>query len=306
MGVPLAWAVLLLLPLPAGPADRLMRCIAAADRDCLARELKTPPARPSAEYLSAAAEANLLLGRNAGAVAAIGKAVGMKPGDYDLLLQQGRTYQRCGDQVNAIQAFLLAAKARPPDAVIFYNLGLSFFLLHEYERAGRHFHHAVELDSNDAKAEFMLAVIQIVRDGNNAVARTHLERALALDPENPHYLLHYGIVLAQEDDSAKAAVVLEQAVKADPGNPLAHFNFGRLLRRQNDLDGARRELEEAVRRRPDLARAHYQLAAVYRALHETEKARSSLELFNKYKEADRDDDPVDGPPSYAFKDQPPR
>src|SRR6266404_3270252 len=268
--------------------NRLIRCIETKDQACLIRELQQPGTDHSAEYLSAASEAYLLLGQNAAAITAIGSALEKKPGDYHLLLQQGRTQQRCGDQLQAIQSFLVAAKAKPPSSEVFYNLGLSFFLLHEFERAGKHFRHAVELDGNNDKAEFMLAVIDIMQSSNEASAQAHLERALALAPENPHYLLHYGVLLAQRNDRERAAAVLEKAVKADPSNPLAHFNLGRLRRQMNDLATARVELEIALRLRPELARAHYQLASVYRALGETKKSEEALQKFAKFKEQDRD------------------
>jgi tetratricopeptide (TPR) repeat protein len=287
----------------ADATERLIHCIGAQDKSCLTSELKSSPKSGSPEYLSAAAEAYLLLGRNAEAIAAIDAAVKTKPGDYDLVMQQGRTNRRCGDQVHAIQSFLLAAKVKPSSEV-FYEIGLSFFLLHEYERAGKHFTHSVQLDEKNHKAEFMLAVIDIYKDSNEAGAKTHLERALALQPGNPHYLLHYGVLLMERNDRDAAAPVLENAVKADPSNPLGHFNLGRLRRQMGDIPAARTELETAVRLRPEMARAYYQLASVYRALGETAKAKGAMEQFTKFKDQDREDDPVGSPPSYAFRDQP--
>src|SRR5204863_6756736 len=79
---------------------------------------------------------------------AIEAALKGKPNDYDLLIQQGRAYQRCDDQLDAIQSFLLAAKVQQ-SAEVFYDIGLSFFLLHEYDRAGKHFAHAVQLDDKN-------------------------------------------------------------------------------------------------------------------------------------------------------------
>jgi tetratricopeptide (TPR) repeat protein len=239
------------------------------------------------------------------ATAAMEAAVKARPNDYALLIQQGSTYQRCGDQLNAIQFFLLAAKVKQSSEV-FYDIGLSFFLLHEYERAGKHFMHAVQLDDKNHKAEFMLAVIDILKNDNEAGAKTHLERALAIDPENPHYLLHYGVVLMEHNDREGAATVLEKAAKADPSNPLIHFNLGRLRRQMEDMPRARTELEMAVRLRPELARAYYQLASVYRALGETDKAKQATDRFLKFKDQDRDDDPVGSPPVYAFSDRPPK
>jgi tetratricopeptide (TPR) repeat protein len=295
----------LLLP-PAddlGVTERLIHCIGIRDRTCLTSALDSVPNDPAPDYYSAAAEAYLLLGRNQDALAAIAAAVKGKPGDYDLLMQQGRIYQRCDDQMQAIQSFLLAAKVKQSSEV-FYYLGLSFFLMHEYERAGKHFTHAVQLDDKNHKAEFMLGAVDILKDNDEAGAKAHLERALMLDPQNPHYMLHYGIVLMEHNDRERAAVMLEKAAKADPSNPLAHFNLGRLCRQMGDMSKARTELETAVRLRPELARAYYQLAAVYRALGETSKAKDAAKKFVEFKDQDRDDDPIGAPPSYAFKDQP--
>src|SRR5258708_4661279 len=177
-------ALLLLLLLPASEevavTARLVHCIGIRDKSCLASVLKSSPGYSSAEYLAAAAEAYLMLGRNGEAISAIDAAVKSKPGDYELLMQRGRTYQRGGDQIQAIESFLLAAKGKQ-SSEIFYDLGLSFFLLHEYERAGRHFTHAVQLDEKSHKAEFMLGVIDVLKEDNLAGAKMHLERALALE-----------------------------------------------------------------------------------------------------------------------------
>ena len=281
---------------------RLIHCLETQQRQCLTIELKTAATRTSVEYLSAAAEAYLILGRNREAVSAIDAAAAQKPGDFDLLMQQGRTYQRCGNQVPAIQSFLLAAKAKQPSSEVFYNLGLSFFLLHEYERGGKHFDHAVQLDPKNGKAEFMLGVIDIMKESNESGAKVHLARALELEPDNPHYLLHYGVLLVRANETVQAVDVLERAVKADGANPLARFHLGRVRMLMNDLPGARKELEAAVRLRPQLARAHYQLAAVYRSLGETEKAKAAIQQFLKFKNLDADTEVVDGPPAYAFRE----
>src|ERR1041384_234711 len=109
--------------------ERLIRCIEGRDKMCLTDELKSAAVHHSPDYLRASSEAYLLLGRNAEAIAAIDKALKNKPGDYDLLMQQGHTYQLCGDQVHAIQSFLLAAKVNQSSDV-FYEIGMSFFLAH--------------------------------------------------------------------------------------------------------------------------------------------------------------------------------
>jgi tetratricopeptide (TPR) repeat protein len=294
-------AFLLLPPTDGDSTRRLRHCTDRRDRACVISELQSPPRHKSAEYWSAAAEAYLLLGRQEDARTAIKNAVQNKPDDYSLLIQQGRVFQRCGMQVEAIESFLLAA-SKNPTSEAFYWLGLSFFLAHEYERADKHFHHAIQLDDKNHKAEFMLAVIDVLKNYDVESAKAHLERALAIEPNNSHYVLHYGAVLSELNDP-RAIPVLERGVSLNPSNPLAHFNLGRAYRRVGNLPRARKELELAVRLRPYLARAHYQLGAVYRSLGEKEKARRAMQEFVKFQDLDQDDDPVDGPPSYAFQDR---
>jgi Tfp pilus assembly protein PilF len=165
--------------------------------------------------------------------------------------------------------------------------------------------HAVQLDDKNHKAEFMLAVIDILKNDNEAGAKTHLERALAIDPENPHYLLHYGVVLMEHNDREGAAAVLERRRRRPfkPADPLQP-------RPPSPPNGgyarARTELEMAVRLRPELARAYYQLASVYRALGETAKAKQATDRFLKFKDQDRTMTLSAVRPAYAFGGRPPQ
>jgi tetratricopeptide (TPR) repeat protein len=298
----IVWTAQLMAPLAfaatqADSEQRLARCVETRDRVCLEKLLKAPAAKRSPAYLALAAQGYAVLGRQQEAAAAIEDALKQKPGDYDLLVEQAHIYQRSGHQVEAIQSFLEASRLKSPTTEIVFQIGMSFFLLREYERAAKHFEQARKLDEKNDKAEFMLGVIDVIKDNNEASAKGHYERALALQPDNPHYLMHYGVLLVQLDELDQAAVNLERAGKLDPSNPLTHFNLGRLYRQRGDLDKAREELETAVRLRPEMARAHYQLATVYRQLGQPAKAQAAMKEFMKFKDQDTDDDPIGDFPS---------
>ena len=64
------------------------------------------PQDATAEYWAVAARGRILLGNRQDAITAINRAVEQKPGDFDLLMEQGWVYQRSGDQVAAIRSFL--------------------------------------------------------------------------------------------------------------------------------------------------------------------------------------------------------
>jgi tetratricopeptide (TPR) repeat protein len=141
----------------------------------------------------------------------------------------------------------------------------------------------------------MLGVLPIVKDSAGPGARVHLERALALRPDSPDYLLHYGLLLAQFGELEQAIAIIEKARKLDSGNPLTHFNLGRLYRQSGNMGKALEELETAVRLRPSLARAYYQLAIMYRQAGELGKAQTAMKKFVELKEQDLIGDPVSDP-----------
>ena len=86
-------------------------------------------------------------------------------------MEQARIYQRSGHQVEAIQSFLEAARLKAPSPDLLFQLGMSFFLLREYERAAKHFEQARKLDEKNDKAEFMLSVIDVIKDNNEAAKK---------------------------------------------------------------------------------------------------------------------------------------
>jgi tetratricopeptide (TPR) repeat protein len=286
--LPLAFAAAAVSP----SVSALEHCIERSDRACVSALLTKSATETSPQYWATAARGELLLGNRPEAVAAINRAVKQKPGDFDLLLEQGWVYQKSGDQVNAIRSFLSAGQIQPRSPAVFYELGMSFFLLHEFDRAVTHFQRVLELDPKHDKAEFMLGILDVLKNAD-AAAKVHFEGALSMQPANAHYLLHYGVLLLQLNDPDDALVNMRKAEEIDPSNPLTHFNLGRLYRQMGKLSDAERELRTAIRMRPAMARAYYQLSTVYRLQGRTADAAKALEQFSRFKEQDKDDDPID-------------
>jgi protein O-GlcNAc transferase len=278
----------LLLLLAVSPLER---CIEKSDRTCVSELLSQQPKEATADYWAVAARGQLLLGKQQEAIAAINRAVEQRPGDFDLLMEQGWVYQKSGDQVAAIRSFVSAGQIQRTPAV-FYELGMSFFLVHEFDRAATHFQRVLELDAKQDKAVFMLGILDVLKNEYSA-AKAHFEGAVALQPSNPHYLLHYGVLLMRMNQPEEALASMRKAEQIDGSNPLTHFNLGRLYRQMGKLPDAERELRASVRDRPALARAYYQLATVYRLEGRGAEAAKALQQFSKYKDQDRGDDPID-------------
>ena len=289
--------VLLCLALAMQPEDQtktLNACVQQKDRACISSTLRNLGKRESPAYLAVAAEGYMIIRRPDDALNAIDRALQLKPGNYDYLMEQGWIYQKSGNQLSAIHSFLLAAQSKPMEPATFYELGMSFFLLNEYQRAAPHFRHVLALAPNNDRAEFMLGVLDVM-DNAAPEAKPHYERALRLRPQNSHYLLHYGVLLNQLGKPQQAVHLMLEAEKLDPSNPLTHYNLGRVYLESGKLSQARDELESSVRLKPDLTPAFYKLGTVYRSLGDPNKARKALNRFEKLKQQEKkeEEDPID-------------
>jgi tetratricopeptide (TPR) repeat protein len=263
------------------PLKRLRDCVERADRACartvLAKSLDSR-LQDSPEYLEFEARAFDLLRQKPEALDAIQRALQKDPKRYSFRMTEGRIYQSFNDQESAIRDFLLADRLQPRSPDTFYALGMSFFLLNEYERSQKHFLEALELDRRYARAEFMLGVIEMVRF-RLSEAKSPFEKALALQPRNPFYHLHYGILLGRLGDNATALREVLVAKSLDPSYALTRFNLGRLYKETGDYRAARTELEQAVRLRPGLSAAYYQLGSVYHHLGMDDASRKAYREF---------------------------
>lgn len=114
------------------------------------------------------------------------------------------------------------------------------------------------------------AVFRFVSDLSKA--RSHFERAIALDPgfARAHAFLsflHYNEVFSGRtaDENAGRAMALataSQALSADDRSPTAHWAYGRASWLSGDAVNARRHLETAISLCPSYPNAHYMLGFI--------------------------------------------
>ena len=126
-------------------------------------------------------------------------------------------------------------------------------------------------DPADAVNHAALAV-RYLDVGQAALAREHLERAIALAPDFPDAHFNLGGVALAEGDAAAAMAAYRRAIALRPDYPQAHNNLGGLLTAAGALDEALVHYRLAVRFDPGHSGAHYNLANVLLARGETEEA----------------------------------
>jgi tetratricopeptide (TPR) repeat protein len=278
----------------------LRDCLARADRKCAVEafsQLQNYKFKGDPQYLELSAQVLSLEHNEAGALAAIDRAIQMDPKQASYLVTRGRIFQKSHDQLHAIESFLQAAQLRPGWIEPVYSLGMSFFILGNeeddneyYDRAARHFNAALALEPNSHKTEFMLGVVEAIQD-HLEKGKAHFENALKMDPQNAYYHLEYGILLDRLGDDNGGLREMKLAEALDHSNPLIHFNIGRLEARRGNYAEARKQLETAVQLDSNLSVAYYSLGGVYHHLGLTELSQAAYKEFQFAKARGRQEEP---------------
>jgi len=214
-------------------------------------------------------------------------------------MAEGLRAQKAGRQVEAVGDFLNAQRLEPASPDPLYSLGMSFFLIgwdendsYYYDRAARHFESALALDPKYDRAAFMRGMMEVVHFRLKE-AEPFLQKAIALNPQNPYYHLHYGILLgrmSQYDDAVEQMLLAE---KLGPTNAQSYLSLGQLYSQLRKYPEARPQLERAVHLDPSLASGYYTLGGVYRHLGMSTESKSAYETFQRLKAAQPKPDPVE-------------
>jgi tetratricopeptide (TPR) repeat protein len=271
----------------------LQQCLEREDAACAGAALSAisdPKVLRTPDYLELKAETLALEHQKPEALAAIHAAIEGNPSKPHYLITQGRLYVNFNEPLEAITSFLKAAELEPNSPEPFYFLGTTFFLLAQrykspdyFSRAERNLRAALEASQDYHRAEFMLGVIAAVQS-RLGEAQTHLQRAIQLEPSNPYYHLHYGILLKHEGDNRGALGEMKTAEEMNPSYALTHFELGTVYEKLGDYGQATRQLEAALKLNPGLTAAYYHLGAVYAHVGRSQESEAAYEKFRAAKE----------------------
>lgn len=180
----------------------------------------------------------------------------------------------------------------------------------DYEGALGYLAHARDLAPDNAQIHFLFAMVAV--EMNLPIeARRSLDRALALDPENPGYNYAMGSVILSSRDGATAAGYLQKFVNAKPADPRgryalgiayfasgdyakakqemqqvandpkvgagAEYFLGRMARLEGDLGDAARHLHKSIELMPSFSESHTEMARICMLERNIEGARAELD-----------------------------
>lgn len=121
----------------------------------------------------------------------------------------------------------------------------------------------------------------LVLNHQTALARPLGSKLLALAPHDFEVLYQNGILEREAREYAVARGHLEQAVALDPSQPGPHFNLGLVLAKVQDVEGAKQQLQEAIALGDTNPQVHFALGGVLHTLGDPRAA----EEFKLYQQA---------------------
>ncbi|MFY9142207.1 tetratricopeptide repeat protein [Sulfuricurvum sp.] len=125
--------------------------------------------------------------------------------------------------------------------------------------------------------------------GEIAAAKSILEEAAALDPENPEILNKLAFVTAKSGDRLKAIEIYEESLELDENDDLTHNAIASLYRLENAYERAQDHYLKAIEIDDTYAQTFYNYANLLADMGEVEEARTmykrALELQSDFPQA---------------------
>jgi len=207
--------------------------------DSLQRALALAP--NSEEALFASAQLSLGLRAPLAAVRALEPLTRMcaMVAQYHYLL--GVALMQAGDMAAAVDALREARRLDPDRPLTLTALGLALNNRKAFEEARTHLARALELEPDSLEATAALAESE-EGAGDLARAEEHARRALARAGDHATANLVLGMVRMKQERYEEARASLEQAVATDPGSPKARYLLSLACARAGDEEAAQRHL----------------------------------------------------------------
>ena len=150
------------------------------------------------------------------AIEAYSGAIALNPESMAGYLKRGEAYRLRAELPAALRDLSTASQLDPVATRPLEQLGDVTYALEDYERAAQHYIRYVQLDDQNARVHYKLALAS-ERDGRIARAIPALRQAIAIEPAfaEAHYLL--GICLREQDRHEESRAALGEAVGLSPG-----------------------------------------------------------------------------------------
>jgi 4-amino-4-deoxy-L-arabinose transferase-like glycosyltransferase len=160
--------------------------------------------------------------------------------------------------------------------IIWNNLGVSYNMFHETDKAEHAYQQVVALDPDSSMGYRGLG--QVARNrGKLGEAEKHFRKAISLDGENWQARAELGTILLRTNRFPEAEEQLKAAQKLYPFAPLLYLHLGTVHVKQSKLDEGIEAYREGLRMDPEFIPLHLELAKLLFEEGRKEEARTHFE-----------------------------
>ena len=170
-----------------------------------------------------------------------GEVLHLQPESPEAYMLAGEAFDGLGENANAIEQFQQAAKLAPHQANVHFGLGYLYWEKGQLEQAQREFELELANDPTHAQALAYLGDIA-VKNKQDALARSYLERAVAVRGASRLAYLDLGILNVGAGNNEAAIANFEEAIRMKPNEVDAHWRLARLLQAMGKKEQSQTEL----------------------------------------------------------------
>jgi tetratricopeptide (TPR) repeat protein len=146
----------------------------------------------------------------------------------DMATTLGHAWEALGDGKQATQVLEDARRRVPDDRQIAFSLAATYDRTHQFDRAERTFRGIIAADPSHAPALNYLGYMLAEHGRKLDEAVTLIQKALAIDADNPSYLDSLGWAYFKQDKLDRATDPLERAAAAEPESSVIQEHLGDL------------------------------------------------------------------------------
>lgn len=173
--------------------------------------------------------------------------------------------------------YLQEIKSEPNNPIGYYNLGLYYSSLYQFDDAEVQYNKAIEMDSNFALAYTGLASL-FLASGQMERAVSACEKAMNMDTLSALNYLNMGVMQFQNVMFEAAEKSFINGLRLDSMNAEIYLNLGTLLTQTNREREALVYLKRALQLNPKDPGSPYSLASIYSMQHQIDDGFNYLEI----------------------------
>lgn len=178
------------------------------------------------------------------------KTLELDPLRYDAMRGQGKCLSMLGQDYAALESFQRLRRTYPDDPEVYYEIADVLFAagyLDDCEKACRE---CLRLDSSFVSAYVILGMIAMRRNEDDK-ARHLLNKAVAMEPDNPFALNELSYLSHLDGDEDRAIELVNRAIAESPDYADALCNKGIIHYFRSEFDQANQVFEQTLRLMPD-------------------------------------------------------